>query len=39
VLAAQCAYSTDELVRGEPAASNLFEAGWETVARDSPQRL
>jgi hypothetical protein len=39
VLAAQCAYRAQELRSGQPASSNLHDASWADVARDSLQRL
>jgi len=39
ILAAQCAYRAEELRTGHPAASNLHDASWADVARDSLQHL
>ena len=39
VIAAQCAYRSEELRSGQPAASNLHDETWLDAAHDSLQRL
>lgn len=39
VLAAQCAYRSEELRSGQPATSNLHDETWLDAAHDSLQRL
>ena len=39
VLAAQCAYQSEELRSGQPAISNLYDETWLDAAHDSLQRL